>query len=61
VIWRANHSAVGVPRNGEPQEVPSSVANDDECKQAVKYHRWDNAQINCGNCICIVAHDEAAA
>jgi hypothetical protein len=38
-----------MPGHLKPQQLPTSVANDQEGKQPIKRHCWNHAQIDRGN------------
>jgi hypothetical protein len=51
-IYWSNHR---MPGDVESRELPSSVASNQEHKQTVKCHRWDHAQVDCGNRISMIS------
>src|SRR5215813_2486925 len=44
-----------MPRDLEPQQLSPTMTKDQKRKQKIKGQRWNDAQINCGDCFSVIS------
>src|SRR5262245_17369946 len=57
VIWRANHSAVGLAGHRKPQQLPAFVAENKKCKELLKRNRRNHEQIDRRNALGMIVNE----